>query len=47
MSDHSFYIWGSYGLAALVFAVEIFLVRQHRKATLRELRIERAAGDEA
>jgi heme exporter protein CcmD len=47
MSDHSFYIWGSYGMAALIFVIEILLVRQRRKSTLRALRLQRDAGDEA
>jgi heme exporter protein CcmD len=47
MSDHSFYIWGSYGMAALIFVIEITLVRQRRKSTLRALRLQRDAGDEA
>ena len=46
MNDNSFYIWGSYGVALLVFVVEILLVRHRRKQTLRELRLEHAAGDE-
>jgi heme exporter protein CcmD len=46
MNDHSFYIWGSYGMAALIFVIEIVLVRQRRRNALRELRLERAAGAE-
>jgi heme exporter protein CcmD len=45
-NDYSFYIWGSYGVALLVFVVEILLVRQRRKNAIRALRLERAAGDE-
>lgn len=47
MNNYQFYIWGSYGLAALVFGAEILLLRQRRKQTLRALRLERAAGDSA
>lgn len=47
MSDHSFYVWGSYGMAALIFVVEILLVRQRRKNALRDLRLQRAAGEQA
>ena len=33
MNGYAFYVWGSYGVALLVFAVEIVLVRNRRKNT--------------
>jgi heme exporter protein D len=41
MNGYAFYVWGSYGVALLVFAVEIALVRNRRKITLRNLRLMR------
>ncbi len=41
MNGYAFYVWGSYGVALLVFAVEIAMVRHRRKKTLRELRVMR------
>ena len=41
MNGYAFYVWGSYGVALLVFAVEIVLVRNRRKQTLRNLRLMR------
>ena len=42
------YIWlGSYGVAFLIFAVEIALVRHRRKITLQQVRLMREAEDEA
>jgi heme exporter protein D len=41
MNGYAFYVWGSYGVTLLVFAVEIALVRNRRKKTLRELRLMR------
>ncbi len=47
MNGYAFYVWGSYGVAFLVFAVEIAMVRHRRKKTLCELRIIRdEMGDE-
>ncbi|WP_232013173.1 hypothetical protein [Ferriphaselus amnicola] len=34
-------------MAALIFVIEILLVRQRRKSALRALRLQRDAGDEA
>jgi heme exporter protein D len=46
MNGYAFYVWGSYGVALLVFAVEIWLVRNRRKNILRELKMMRLdAGD--
>ncbi|MGB8517665.1 MAG: heme exporter protein CcmD [Gallionella sp.] len=46
MHGYGFYIWGSYGLAFLVFIIEIVLVMQKRKNTLQQLRLMREAGEE-
>jgi heme exporter protein D len=39
MNGYAFYVWGSYGVTLLVFGIEILLVRNRRKQTLRELRL--------
>jgi heme exporter protein D len=39
MNGYAFYVWGSYGVAIAVFAIEILLVRNRRKQTLRNLRL--------
>ena len=46
MKGYAFYVWGSYGVALLVFIIEILLVRHKRKITLRQLRLMRNAGEE-
>jgi len=46
MKGYAFYIWGSYGLALLVFIIEITLVRHKRKVTLQQLRLMREEGEE-
>jgi heme exporter protein D len=47
MNGYAFYVWGSYGLALFVFVIEIVLVRNRRKQTLRNLRLMRdEMGDE-
>ena len=46
MSGYGFYIWGSYGMALLIFIVEIAMVRHKRKITLQQLRLMRDAGEE-
>ena len=38
MSGYAFYVWGSYGVAALVIVVEILTVRAQRRAALAEAR---------
>jgi len=46
MNGRGLYVWGSYGMALLVFVVEIALVRHRRKLTLKEIRLMRdAEGD--
>jgi len=46
MNGYAFYVWGSYGVAILVFVVEIVMVRNRRKNALRELRLMRDEMDE-
>jgi heme exporter protein D len=46
MNGYGFYIWGSYGLALVIFIVESLLVRHKRKITLQQLRMMRDAGKE-
>ena len=41
MNGYAFFVWGSYGVALLVFAIEILLVRNRRKQALRNLRLMR------
>lgn len=41
MNGYGFYVWGSYGVAFLVFLIEIMLVRNRRKKALRNLRLMR------
>ncbi len=48
MNGYAFYVWGSYGVAFLVFAVEIAMVRHRRQKALRELRLIRdETGDDS
>jgi heme exporter protein D len=48
MNGYAFYVWGSYGVAVAVFAVEVMLVRNRRKLALRNLRLMRdEMGDQA
>lgn len=43
MKGYALYVWGSYGVALLVLAVEIILVRHKRTITLKQLRLMRDA----
>ena len=45
MKGYGFYVWGSYGMALLIFAIEIALVRHKRTITLQQLRLLRDAGE--
>ena len=47
MKGYAFYVWGSYGVALLLFCVEVVLVRHRRKITLQQLRLLRDAGPDA
>lgn len=46
MGGYAFYVWGAYGVALAVFSVEIVMVQQKRRSTLRELRLMREAGEQ-
>jgi heme exporter protein D len=46
MNGYGLYIWSSYGLALLIFVVEIAMVRHKRQITLRQLRLMRDAEKE-
>lgn len=39
MKGYALYVWGSFGISVLVFAVEIILVRHRRKLALRQVRL--------
>ncbi len=43
MGGYAFYVWGAYGVAALVVAGEIASVRAKRRAVLAETRVAGAA----
>lgn len=45
MNGYAFYVWGSYGVALLVFAIEVWLVRNRRKNILRELKLMRLGNE--
>jgi heme exporter protein D len=45
MNGYGFYVWGSYGVALLVFIVETFMVRNRRKLALRQLRLLNESGE--
>jgi heme exporter protein D len=44
MGGYAFYVWGSYGVAALVLVVEVVALRARRRAVLEEARL--AAPDD-
>lgn len=46
MKGYGFYVWGSYGMTLLVVMVEVLLVRQKRKNTLRQCQLMRQSGVE-
>ena len=39
MGGYAFYVWGAYGVTALVIVVEIFAVRARRRGALEEARL--------
>jgi heme exporter protein D len=43
MKGYAWYVWGSYGVALLVFVIEVILVRHKKKITLQQLRLVRDA----
>ncbi|KAB2927473.1 MAG: heme exporter protein CcmD [Dechloromonas sp.] len=38
MGGYGLYVWGSFGVTALIMAVEPILVARHRKSTIARLR---------
>ncbi len=46
MHGRGFYVWSSYGMALLIFIVEIALVLHKRKLTLKQIRMLRDAEGE-
>ncbi len=39
MGGYGFYVWGAYGVSALVVVVEVLALRGRRKAALEEARL--------
>ena len=37
MGGYGFYVWGSFGVTALIMAIEPILVARHRKTTIARL----------
>ncbi|HKB60724.1 MAG TPA: heme exporter protein CcmD [Gallionellaceae bacterium] len=46
MGGKGFYVWGAYGMALLVFVVEVALVRNRRTQALKQVRLLRDAEGE-
>jgi heme exporter protein D len=45
MGGYALYVWGSYGMTALLIAVEIVALRARRRRAMDELRRARGASD--
>ena len=45
MGGYAFYVWGAYGVAALVVAAEIVSVRARRRAALADARLAASAEE--
>jgi heme exporter protein D len=45
MGGYAFYVWGSFGVCALLMIVEPILAKKRQKDILRSLRRERMAED--
>ncbi len=45
MTDHEFFIWGSYGVTALALALELLWLRLSARRKLEALREARQMGD--
>ncbi|MEO6423260.1 MAG: heme exporter protein CcmD [Candidatus Nitrotoga sp.] len=45
MNGYASYIWGSYGMALLIFIIEIVMVRHRRALILQQLHLMRNAED--
>jgi heme exporter protein D len=39
MGGYAFYVWGAYGVTALVIVIEVFAVRARARAALEEARL--------
>lgn len=46
MDGYALYVWGSYGMALLIFIIEIVLVRHRKKLAVQQLRLLLNAGKE-
>ncbi len=46
MGGKAFYVWSAYGMALVVFIVEIALIRHKRKLALQQVRLMRDAEGE-
>lgn len=46
MKGYAWYIWGSYGMALLIFIIEIVMVRHRKTFTLQQLQLMRNAEDD-
>lgn len=47
MGGYGFYVWGSFGLVALIMAIEPIAVARHRKITIARLKRQLRAEDRA
>lgn len=45
MNGYAWYIWGSYGMALLIFIIEMLMVRHRRRLILQQLYLMRNAED--
>jgi len=45
MKGYAWYIWGSYGMALLIFVIEIMMVRHRKTLILEQLHLMRNAED--
>jgi heme exporter protein D len=43
MGGYAFYVWGSFGITALVMAVEMGLIRARRRELIEQIRTELAS----
>ena len=45
MNGYAWYVWGSFGMALLIFIVEMVMVRHRRTVILQQLRLTSNAED--
>jgi len=45
MNGYAWFVWGSYGMALLIFVIEIVMVRYRRVLILQQLHLMRDAED--